>query len=93
MVASQVINLCTVHGHFQYATHHLHVFFREITFLEIPHVEDVAVQHKGARLDALQVVAQFVGVATISAQMHVRNYNDVEFSFHVKKIADDEGQL
>jgi hypothetical protein len=49
----------------------LHVLGWEIRLLELPYVDDVAIEHQNFRVDASQVIANFFGMAAKCAQMQI----------------------
>jgi hypothetical protein len=83
VVAGEVINFGAVHGHFEQATHDFHVFRRKVFFPEIPHVNNVSIQHQGAGLNAFEIIVQFSGMAPVGAQVNIGYDNYIEFAFHL----------
>lgn len=82
VVSGEVIYLDAVHRHFQDAAHDFRVFFGEIAFFELPDIENIAVEDKRTRFDALQVVEQFARMAAVGAEVQIGNNNDVGFALH-----------
>lgn len=50
---------------------HFQVWGREVLFAELPNVDDIAVKDKQLGFDRFQVVQQFLGMATVSAEVDV----------------------
>lgn len=65
------------------------MLFWEKTLLEIPHVEDVAIEDQSAWLDALQVIAQLAGVTAVTAKMRaseITTMSSSRFIYTVMKV-------
>ena len=59
---------------------HLKVTGREITFAELPSIDDVAIQDQPFGTNVAEILNDFLSMATIGAQVEVRKYNDLCFS-------------
>ncbi len=86
MVAGDVIDFDAFGGHFENALNDFEVFFGEVTFAELPHINKVTVEDERACFDAFQVVEQFLGVAAISAEVYVGEDDNVEFALHADRL-------
>ncbi len=49
----------------------------EVRFFELPHINNITIQDEDIRLYTFQVVRKLCGMATISAQVGVRNNNNI----------------
>jgi hypothetical protein len=53
----------------------------EIPFVELPTVDDVAVEDEYVGGDAFEVVHQFLGAASVSSKVYIREYDYIYRSF------------
>jgi len=81
VVAGYIINFYTTAKHAGDLFYHLHVTLRPVFFIELPDVGYVAVENEDARINCGKIPAKLLCPATISAQMHIGNNNDIGFSF------------
>jgi len=82
VIAGYVIYFGAVGRHPQNTLDNRHVLFGEIPPPELPDVNKVPVQNQGIRGNGLQVQQQFLGMTTVGAQVYIRNYCNIQLSFH-----------
>ena len=60
-------------------------------FVELPDVDDIAVQDQLLRLDGFKITAERLSLAAVSSQMHIGNYSHFYLPFfHAKKLSSKE---
>ncbi len=80
VVAREVVDRGFLGNHLHDLLDHLHVRLGPVPLVELPYVYDVPVEDQHARLYALEVLQQFLGLAPIGAQVNIRDDDDVYFS-------------
>src|SRR5690606_22984520 len=79
VIAGEIIYCCAIAHHLNDALNHFHVAVWPVSFAELPDINDIAVQNKNFWIDRFQVLIQLFGMTTISAEMYIRNYRDIQF--------------
>ena len=52
----------------------LHVRHGPVALVELPHIDDVAIQDNGFRSDGFEIAKKLFRVAAVSTQMNIRKY-------------------
>ena len=71
MVARDVVDLCAFLRHGDEALDHFKMAFREVGFLEVPNVNDVAVEDQDVGLYRFEVGEKLAGMASEGSEVKV----------------------
>ena len=85
VVSGDVIHLLLAGNHVQQFAHHLHMLGWEVLFLELPYVDDVAVEVEHLWINGTEVLQNFERPAAAHAQMQVGNDRHFNRAFGVSR--------
>ena len=85
VVPGDVKHLLLASNHLKEFAYHLHMLGREVLFLELPNVNDVAVQDEHLWINGAQVLQNFEWPATAHAEVKVGNDRHFNRAFGVSR--------